>query len=65
VGTSSFLPLAMLGGAFGWGLKRNVLEAYKFICRNYQAGSRLCLFSRGAFTVRVLAGFILQQGLVG
>jgi len=55
----------MLGGAFGWGLKRNVLEAYKFICRNYQAGSRLCLFSRGAFTVRVLAGFILQQGLVG
>lgn len=66
VGTSSFLPLAILGGAFGWGLKRNVLEAYKFICRNYQIDSRLYLFgfSRGAFTVRVLTGFILQQGLV-
>src|SRR5207248_8629283 len=25
VGTSSFKPLAVLGGAFGWGLKRNVM----------------------------------------
>jgi hypothetical protein len=24
VGASAFLPLALLGGAFGWGLKRNV-----------------------------------------
>jgi uncharacterized protein (DUF2235 family) len=66
VGTSSFLPLALLGGAFGWGLKRNVLDAYKFACRNYQANDKLFLFgfSRGAFTVRVLAAFILEQGLV-
>ena len=26
VGTSSFKPFAILGGAFGFGLKRNVLE---------------------------------------
>ena len=39
VGTSSFLPLAILGGAFGWGLKRNVIELYKFICRNYPQAS--------------------------
>jgi uncharacterized protein (DUF2235 family) len=26
VGTSVFKPLAILGGAFGWGLKRNVLD---------------------------------------
>ncbi|WP_407117565.1 DUF2235 domain-containing protein [Bradyrhizobium sp. LMG 9283] len=68
VGTSSFVPLAVLGGAFGFGLKRNILDAYKFICRNYdhQNGSKLYLFgfSRGAFTVRVLAALILQQGLV-
>jgi hypothetical protein len=38
VGTSSFLPLAILGGAFGYGLKRNVLDLYKFLCRNYQPG---------------------------
>jgi uncharacterized protein (DUF2235 family) len=35
VGTSSFKPLAILGGAFGFGLKRNVLDIYKFACRNY------------------------------
>jgi uncharacterized protein (DUF2235 family) len=27
VGTSAFLPLALLGGALGWGLKRNDLSA--------------------------------------
>src|SRR6266404_8331333 len=68
VGTSSFLPLAILGGAFGYGLKRNILDAYKFICRNYDhaSGSKIYIFgfSRGAFTVRVLAGLIVQQGLV-
>jgi uncharacterized protein (DUF2235 family) len=35
VGTSSFKPMAILGGAFGFGLKRNVLDIYKFACRNY------------------------------
>jgi uncharacterized protein (DUF2235 family) len=68
VGTSSFLPLAILGGAFGFGLKRNVLDAYKFICRNYdhKNNSQIFLFgfSRGAFTVRVLAALLLEQGLV-
>jgi uncharacterized protein (DUF2235 family) len=37
VGTSSFKPLAILGGAFGYGLKRNVLDLYKFVCRNYRS----------------------------
>ncbi|MCC8941718.1 DUF2235 domain-containing protein [Bradyrhizobium sp. Arg68] len=68
VGTSSFVPLALLGGAFGYGLKRNILDAYKFICRNYdhQNHSKIYLFgfSRGAFTARVLAALILDQGLV-
>ncbi|WP_315747839.1 MULTISPECIES: DUF2235 domain-containing protein [unclassified Bradyrhizobium] len=68
VGTSSFVPLAVLGGAFGYGLKRNILDAYKFICRNYdhQNDSKIYLFgfSRGAFTVRVLAALILDQGLI-
>ncbi|TKW78822.1 MAG: DUF2235 domain-containing protein [Bradyrhizobium icense] len=35
VGTSSFKPFAILGGAFGFGLKRNALDIYKFACRNY------------------------------
>jgi len=34
VGSVSFKPLALLGGASGWGLKRNVIELYTFLCRN-------------------------------
>jgi uncharacterized protein (DUF2235 family) len=66
VGTSSFKPLALLGGTFGWGLKRNVLDLYVFLCRNYQNGDRIygIGFSRGAFTIRVLTQFVLSQGLV-
>ena len=66
VGTSSFKPLAIAGGAFGWGLKRNVLDLYTFVCRNYEPGDRICAFgfSRGAFTVRLLAGLIAREGLV-
>src|SRR5262252_7343781 len=60
VGTSSFKPAAILGGAFGWGLKRNVIDIYTFLSRNYERGDRIyCFgFSRGAFTIRVLAGLI-------
>jgi uncharacterized protein (DUF2235 family) len=39
VGTSSFKPLAILGGVFGYGLKRNVIDLYKFVCRNYRSAS--------------------------
>src|SRR5262245_6661778 len=66
VGTSSFKPLAILGGAFGWGLKRNVLDLYTFLCRNYEPGAQIYAFgfSRGAFTIRVLLGLVAHQGLV-
>ncbi|MBN8986160.1 MAG: DUF2235 domain-containing protein, partial [Rhizobiales bacterium] len=67
VGTSSFKPLAILGGAFGFGLKRNVIDIYKFACRNWRDDSDELFgfgFSRGAFTIRVVMGLILNQGLV-
>src|SRR6266852_9676263 len=66
VGTSSFKPLAILGGVFGVGLKRNVIDIYSFCCRNYDAGDKIFGFgfSRGAFTIRVVAGFIARIGLV-
>lgn len=65
VGTHNFLPLKLLGSAFGWGLKRNVLDLYEFLCSNYEDGDKIYLFgfSRGAFTVRLLAGMIRSQGL--
>jgi uncharacterized protein (DUF2235 family) len=84
VGTASFKPLAILGGAFGYGLKRNVLDLYMFLCRNYKAADgyhfdpdhpsaddpakhdRIFVFgfSRGAFTARVVASLVANEGLI-
>jgi len=66
VGTSTWRPLAVLGGAFGWGLKRNVLTLYKFLCRKYKPGDEIYGFgfSRGAFTIRVVIGLVEQEGLI-
>ena len=66
VGTSSFKPLALAGGAFGVGLRRNVLRLYRFLCEHYDPGDRIYLFgfSRGAFTIRVLVGLICEQGII-
>jgi uncharacterized protein (DUF2235 family) len=66
VGTSAFKPLAVLGGAFGWGLKRNVLDIYRFACRNYRRGDEIYAFgfSRGAFTMRIAIALMATQGLV-
>lgn len=66
VGSSSFKPLALIGGIFGWGLKRNVLDLYMFLCRNYEPEARIYAFgfSRGAFTIRVLLGLVAHQGIV-
>ena len=66
VGNSSFKLFAILGGVFGFGLKRNVIAIYSFCCRNYQPGDRIyCFgFSRGSFTIRIVAGMIAYIGLV-
>lgn len=58
----------------GWGLDQNVLEAYRFILDNYDRGDpekpgsrdRIYIlgFSRGAYTARVLAGFLRAIGLI-
>lgn len=66
VGTSGFRPVALLGGIFGWGLKRNVLRIYAFLCRNYREGDKIYAFgfSRGAFTIRILVALIARQGIL-
>ena len=66
VGTSSFKPTRLLGGAFGFGLARNVKELYAWLALHYTPGDRIYLFgfSRGAFTVRCLSGLITNFGLV-
>lgn len=56
---------AALGGAFGAGLMKNVEEAYAYLMEHHAQGDRIYIFgfSRGAFTARVLAGFINRCGL--
>ena len=57
---------AILGLATGYGLDDNLLAAYAFLVHNYQTGDQIYLFgfSRGAYTVRVLAGLIHKIGLI-
>lgn len=54
------------GGAFGYGLSRNVQDAYGFLVENYEPGDELFLFgfSRGAFTARSTAGFVRNAGIL-
>jgi uncharacterized protein (DUF2235 family) len=64
VGTDRWMRLR--GGAFGKGLSANVLEAYSFLIDTYEPGDMLYLFgfSRGAFTVRSLAGLVRNCGIL-
>jgi uncharacterized protein (DUF2235 family) len=57
---------AVFGLATGYGLDDEILGAYRFIAEQYQDGDRIFLFgfSRGAYTVRALAGFIHMMGLL-
>jgi uncharacterized protein (DUF2235 family) len=54
------------GGAFGFGLSRNVFDAYHFLMDNYEDGDELYFFgfSRGAFTARSLAGLVRNCGIL-
>ena len=56
----------LTGGAFGEGLERNVRALYRFLVYNWEPGDELYFFgfSRGAFTVRTLAGFMNTVGLL-
>jgi len=55
-----------LGLVTGAGLDDNVLDAYRFLATVYEPGDRVYLFgfSRGAYTVRELAGFLHMVGLL-
>lgn len=47
-------------------LDAHVMDGYKFIMQNYEAGDKICLFgfSRGAYTARALAGMLHKVGLL-
>lgn len=66
VGTEDFRPLKVFAGMTGFGLSRNVRQLYKELVRIYDPGDEIWLFgfSRGAFTVRTLAGMIARCGIL-
>ncbi len=57
----------LFGLAFGYGFAEMVANAYAFLMNNHREGDRLFLFgfSRGALTVRALAGMLYACGLLG
>jgi len=54
------------GLALGFGLERNVEEAYSFLMENWKQGDQVFLFgfSRGAYTARVVAALLHAVGLL-
>lgn len=56
----------LFGGAFGWGLNKNIKDCYRFLCNNFEQESGIYLFgfSRGAYTVRSLVGLLYKCGLL-
>ena len=66
VGTDPGLVSRLVGGGLGLGLNRNIMSAYRSVCDHYETGDDIFLigFSRGAYTVRSLGGFIGRCGLL-
>src|SRR5581483_3795515 len=56
----------VIDGAVATSLDKKIKEAYKFIVLNYSPGDDVWLFgfSRGAYTVRCVAGMIQNCGIV-
>jgi len=54
------------GGISGLGMMKNIQDGYRFIVQNYHPGDDLFLFgfSRGAYTVRSLAGMLNNCGIL-
>jgi uncharacterized protein (DUF2235 family) len=52
--------------ATGYGLDQEILGAYQFICEEFEDNDAIYLFgfSRGAYTVRALGGFVHMLGLL-
>ena len=54
------------GGAFGYGLSRNIKDGFLWLAEYYQPGDEIYIFgfSRGAYTARSLVGLIRKCGIL-
>lgn len=66
VGAQGYLVDRLLGGAFGYGLTRNVVAGYRHLALNYEPGDEIYVFgfSRGAYTARSIVGMVATVGLL-
>ena len=55
-----------MGGIFGYGLSKNLLEGYEWLAKRYSDEDEIWIFgfSRGAYTARSLVGLIQKCGLL-
>lgn len=65
IGTSGTVKHQLLEGATGTGTSERIRDAYRFLAQRYHSGDRIFGFgfSRGAFAIRSLAGFLDLAGL--
>ncbi len=65
IGTGNALD-RYAGGLVGVGISDNIKDGYQFLMHNFARGDEIYLFgfSRGAYTVRSLAGFIRKCGML-
>ncbi len=63
--TTNFLA-HQFEGIFGNGTIARIVRGYTYLSRNYLPGDSIYIvgFSRGAYTARALAGFVVNQGLL-
>ncbi|MCB7136603.1 DUF2235 domain-containing protein [Cellulosimicrobium marinum] len=66
VGAQGYLVDQLLGGAFGYGLTRNVVAGYRHLALNYEPDDEIYVFgfSRGAYTARSVVGMVATVGLL-
>jgi len=66
IGSEGSMSKRVFDGATGTGISGKILQAYHFVINNYDRGDELFLFgfSRGAFTVRSLAGLVRNSGIL-
>ena len=66
IGTEGGRLRNILDGAFGGSLEDHIRDVYLWLADRYEDGAEVCLlgFSRGAFTVRCVAGMLKRPGLV-
>ena len=59
-------PIGRMLGGLGIGIRHTIVDCYRFLVEHYNPGDDLYLFgfSRGAYTVRSLAGLVRNAGII-